>query len=58
MADKNIEIIKAIQQTGKASTATVKTTKLVTEAYAPNLAKTIRNSSTTVFQKENNKKNP
>ncbi len=58
MADKNIEIIKAIQQTGKASTATVKTTKLVTEAYDSNLAKTVRNSSTTVFQKENNKKNP
>ena len=58
MADKNIEIIKAIQQTGKASTATVKTTKLVTEAYDPNLAKETRNTSTIIFQKENKKNNP
>ena len=59
MADKNLEIIKAIQQTGKASTPNTQTTKLVTESMKPQNA-TRRTSDTTLslFTLKDTKKKP
>ena len=59
MSDKNLEIIKAIQNTGKASTPNTQTTKLVTESYKPQNI-TVRTNDTTLsfFTQKDTKKKP
>lgn len=59
MADKNLEIIKAIQKTGKASTPNAQTTKVVTESYKPqNVTRRTSDTSLALFAKDKNKNTP
>lgn len=56
MPDKNIEIIKAIKQTGRASTAPVKNTQSITEGISTKSIRTGTSSMTFAKAPETNKK--
>lgn len=56
MSDKNVEIIKAIKQTGRASTAQIKNTQSITEGLSTKSIRTGTTSMTFAKAPETSKK--